>query len=1041
MMLTLLLAMACQDPADKAPTQDDSTLESRAPDDSAPVDDTGDSPILVDAAVRVNEAQSDNDGAIEDGDGDASDWIEVYNSGDEAVDLAGWALSDDPDDPEKWRFPSLVLQPGELRVVWASGKDADGPEGETHTNFALDNSGETLTLSTPEGALAQVFEVPALEEGWSWGPQQSVREQVAVTDGSAGRFWGAPTGDWTAPDYDDAAWHPVVLPIGFDTSVAAGPPAERALGRPTSQSSDGYGRTGAQAVDGDPATFSHTGDADMAPYWAVDLGADYAISAISLINRRDCCAERLYNITVELLDADGASVWSSGRLNPFDEGQTPVTPGARVELEPDAIGRSVRVSKTAINGSYSSEWLSLAEVEVTGALMAPYAADIATDVSAWMSDPGGLRVEFVLNEAAPTRAVLALRYDDSAELSVDGVELFSGNAALAEPHDATPEARAVLPLRGLEAGPHALAVSLRNIAADDPDLFLGAALTFQWITDGDPALFPTPTPGEPNGQGYAGQLQRPLLDPSRGFYDAAQTVTLRSANPGATLIYTTDGSPPSATNGARLEPGSDTELVEAAISVETTALLRVVAQADGWLDSPTETHTYLFLADVVRQPVAPAGFPTVWNSRSEGAYTANYEMDPQIVDDAAVHDELLAGLRDIPTLSIVMDPEDLFGDDGIYVNSAERGDTWERPASLEYILPDGSTGFQEDAGLQIHGYGWRYHSSTLKHSFRVEFRSEYGNTKLEYPLFEDAPVDRFDSVVLRAGGSKTWLDFRDPEMGQYLHDSFARDTARDMGKIDGHATYVHLYLNGLYWGLYMPVERPEEDFAEEYFGGDDSEYDVINRRTSTNEAIAGDLEAYNTLLSLADTDLSTPEGYAAIQQYLDIDALIDWMLIHQYMTNRDGPCCADGNNQRGIRKREDGAGWRFFVWDMEYSLWYATDSTNISVDVPGHASHVYTRLQQNAEFRARYAERAAMHLTGDGALTPAAAAARYAARADEIYSALLAESARWGDTYREPAYTRDGEWMVEYSRLMDEYFPYRSDEMIDQLRAIGLYAP
>ena len=360
-----------------------------------------------------------------------------------------------------------------------------------------------------------------------------------------------------------------------------------------------------------------------------------------------------------------------------------------------------------------------------------------------------------------------------------------------------------------------------------------------------------------------------------------------------------------------------------------------------------------------------------------------------------------------------------------------------RSASVEWILPDGTTGFAERCGLRIHGYGWRYHSATKKHSFRLEFSRDYGVPKLEYPLFADAPVDRFDSIVLRAGGSKTWLDFRDPANAQYLHDAFARDTARDMGKTDGHATYVHLYLNGLYWGLYNPVERPEAGFGEEYFGGDDDEYDAINRRTVTNEAVDGTLDAYNELLARADEDLST--DISRVEEMLDLDDLIDYMLIHQYMVNRDGPCCAESNNMRGLRRRLDGEQFRFFVWDMEYSLWDATDTTNVSIDVAGSISHVYTRLQDNADFRARYAERARMHLTGTGALTPDAAAARYEARATEIYGALLAESARWGDTYREPPYTRDVEWQAEYDRLMEDFFPNRTAELIDQLTAVGLY--
>ena len=299
--------------------------------------------------------------------------------------------------------------------------------------------------------------------------------------------------------------------------------------------------------------------------------------------------------------------------------------------------------------------------------------------------------------------------------------------------------------------------------------------------------------------------------------------------------------------------------------------------------------------------------------------------------------------------------------------------------------------------------------------------------------------------MLRAGGSKTWLDFRDPAAAQYLHDSFARDTARDMGKVDGHATYVHLYLNGLYWGLYNPVERPEAGFGEEYFGGGDDEYDAINQRTTTNEAIDGTLEAYNTLLALADADLSVEAGRAAVERMLDFEDLIDYMLIHQYTVNVDGPCCFESNNMRAIRRRVDGERFRFFVWDMEYSIWEATDNTNVDIDVPGSISHVYTRLRDNADFRTQYAARAKKHLENGGALTPEMAGARYVARGEEIFNPLVAESARWGDTYREPPYTRDAEWQTEFDRIVYEFIPQRTDllmgAMIESRSAIRLRAP
>lgn len=964
-------------------------------------------------ALRLNEVVTHNTGSREDADGGTPDWVELYNPEATTVGIAGYQLTSSDD---TWTLDDRTIDPGGFLVL-------DATDG-----FSLDNDGDLLTLLDPRGAVVDELTIPALADDQSYGPQEPVTEAVLLTDGATGRFSGAPADGWEAAAFADDTWASVVLPVGFDGTVAAGEPGEVAFGMATTQSSDGYGYTGAQAVDGDPATFSHTADNDLDPYWEVDLGGTYTISHVQLVNRFDCCADRLYNITVSIRDTSGATTWSSDLINPVSDGGTPVSPGSLVEVDTAAIGRYVRVSKHAIAGA--GEWLSLAEVAVTGAAAAPYAGRYETDVSTLMEGSiGALRVPF--DSGAATRLVLDLAYDDGFTAWIDGAEVGSANAGAPVAHDATTAER--FQLAPIPAGAHVLAVQGDN--ADTDDFLLAPTLTAQTFAVGSPAYFATPTPGEPNGAGSNGTLSPPGFDPPRGFYDADMDVVITAGEPGATLVYTTDGSKPASDNGTVVVPASD-EVARATVHVTTTSLLRAATFLDGWDTSTTATHTYLYLADVVTQPAAPAGFPATWDSISEGAYAADYAMDPDIGGD-----ELLAGLRDIPTLSIVTSVDDLFGPDGIYSNSAERGDQWERRASLEWILPDGTTGFAEDTSLQIHGYGWRYHSSTLKHSFRLQFKPEYGASKLDYPLFPDAPVDRFDSIVLRAGGSKTWLDFRDPTQAQYLHDSFARDTARDMGKVDGHATYVHLYLDGLYWGLYMAVERPDAGFAEEYFGGDDEDYDAINRRTTTNEAIDGDLEAYTTMLALADADLSDDANVAALEQYLDVDDLIDWMLIHQYMSNHDGPCCAEGNNQRGIRRREDGAQYRFFVWDMEYSLWTADDTTNVSIDVAGHASHAYTRLWANAGFRQRYSDRAHELLTGDGALTPAACAARYEARADEIYRPLLAESARWGDTYREPAYTRDVEWEAEYTRLMDEYFPYRTDALIAQLQAVGLYTP
>jgi hypothetical protein len=80
---------------------------------------------LLAAGPIINEFLARNDAGLRDGNGRASDWIEVYNSGDEAVDLSDYRLTDDAKEPAKWHFPSVDLEPGGYLVVFASGQETE----------------------------------------------------------------------------------------------------------------------------------------------------------------------------------------------------------------------------------------------------------------------------------------------------------------------------------------------------------------------------------------------------------------------------------------------------------------------------------------------------------------------------------------------------------------------------------------------------------------------------------------------------------------------------------------------------------------------------------------------------------------------------------------------------------------------------------------------------------------------------------------------------------------------------------------------------
>ena len=90
----------------------------------------------------INEFMANNDEAVAGPDGGYPDWIELYNAGDESVDLAGMYLSDDLADL-KWQFPSgTVIEAGGFLVVW-TGNYSQSIE---YLNFNLNAKGEVICL-------------------------------------------------------------------------------------------------------------------------------------------------------------------------------------------------------------------------------------------------------------------------------------------------------------------------------------------------------------------------------------------------------------------------------------------------------------------------------------------------------------------------------------------------------------------------------------------------------------------------------------------------------------------------------------------------------------------------------------------------------------------------------------------------------------------------------------------------------------------------------------------------------------------------------
>ncbi len=91
----------------------------------------------------INEFMADNVSTLADATGDFADWIELYNTSNQTIQLGNYYITDKLQEPNKWKLPNLDLAPGAFQLVWASNAVA---RGVWHTNFALSKGGESIGL-------------------------------------------------------------------------------------------------------------------------------------------------------------------------------------------------------------------------------------------------------------------------------------------------------------------------------------------------------------------------------------------------------------------------------------------------------------------------------------------------------------------------------------------------------------------------------------------------------------------------------------------------------------------------------------------------------------------------------------------------------------------------------------------------------------------------------------------------------------------------------------------------------------------------------
>ena len=546
-------------------------------------------------------------------------------------------------------------------------------------------------------------------------------------------------------------------------------------------------------------------------------------------------------------------------------------------------------------------------------------------------------------------------------------------------------------------------------------------------------------------------MAQPKFSLPHGLYDENSIhVTIMPTDASAVVYYTTDGSTPTSGSTRYASP----------LTLSKTTLLRAIEVIDGKASAIT-TASYIFINSVLSQPNNPEGYPAEWGKYAQinGRAIADYEMDPEMTNDPVLRPKIIEGLKQIPILSVVTDKDNLFSHEnneetgGIYIFTGPpvgdpTGNGWTRQCSAELFGGPQNHDFTVDCGLKLHGGHGRLAEKNPKHSFRLQFKKTYGPSSLEYPLYGKGEPKKFGQLVLRCHFGNSWQHWGEGnrQKAQYTRDVWARRMQRKLGHTSVNALYAHLFLNGMYWGLYNIAERVDDTFGKEHFGGKKGDYDVIKIEEeggSHLEASEGTLDAWNEMIQTVkavagqSTSLTPAAAYEKLDTLLDKDNFIDYMIINHYAGNNDW----DHHNWYAIRRNNNKEGFKFLCWDSEMILEGASDNA-VTKRNSGCPTDIFNMLLNNQDFARRYLKRAQELLTDDGLLGQQSVVQVWDSLYNNISLAIYDEAARWGDYRRDvhrwqdktnTVYTVDETYMTERNRLLSQYFPKRTATVLSQI--------
>jgi len=437
----------------------------------------------------------------------------------------------------------------------------------------------------------------------------------------------------------------------------------------------------------------------------------------------------------------------------------------------------------------------------------------------------------------------------------------------------------------------------------------------------------TPTPLEKNKI----PVMAPTFSKGSGFYDNEFLLTLSSSQ-GSEIYYTTDSSNP----------------------LNSTTVQKYTEPIKIY-DRSSEPNVYAEIGDDENSPLFIGSFGgykrpkyLIDKAMVIRAYCENENGISPIIDNTYfVTTGNLEKYSNFTIVSLVVNPEDLFDPDiGIYVvgneyieaknnmdpndftqmfklmyasNFYKEGPEWEKKTNMA-IFENGKMILQQNVGIRIRGFSTKMQAGK---SFNVYAKKRFGEKTIKNTLFKDnydkknKLITKYKSIALRNIFSE---ERTKDEIGNIL--LFGRefqsisDTRKSM-----------LFLNGEYWGFYIIIEK----FSESYF---ESHYDVPKEKVTLikegelSNGEESELPLYNNFFDeYSKKDVLDEKIYEEINNYIDLDSLIEHFVIGIYIGTADWPGHNDGvwryNGEKIDNNPYSDGRWRYISFDFDYSMGYS----------------------------------------------------------------------------------------------------------------------